>query len=308
MSKMKKIISISLAVVISLGALIFLCCCDPNIQVYVDGVYAVINTSMRTATVYAFDKDDSVSTYEPQVCYVPETISYNNRVYTVTQLSRYSYDRDLVVGGHAKKIVIPQTVTDIYLFSFDMSDTFDYLEEIEVHPDNANYSTFGGALYSKDYSTLIMYPPAKRDITMYIRNEVTAIYDNQWNYRNKYVENVIVGAGNTVFSDVDGVLLSNNGTRLEYVPYSHSAILELPDGVQTIAKWSLRYANIDHMYLPKSVLNVAYVDGVEYNPLRYVAHLYFEEQQPQCIYGLDGYLNNVHLGVSRQDFYEMVKQ
>lgn len=305
MNKMKRIISITLATVTVACALIFMCCCDPYIEIHVDGVYAVVHTTRHTAIVYRFDKDDSVGAYESQVCYVPESITYNGKVYTVTELSGWLYERELVVGGHAKRIVIPQTVTEIDLFSFKISDTFDYLEEIEVHRDNENYSSLNGVLYSKDYSTLIMYPPAKSDTTMTILREVTAIYENQWNYCNKNVEKVTVEAGNLVFSEVDGVLLSNGGTRLEYVPYAHDSVLELPDGVHSIARLSLRYANIEHLYIPSSVYNVEYVDSIWYNPLRYVSNLYFEESEPQYIVGWLEYLNEVHCGVSRDEFREM---
>ena len=309
MNKVKKIISILLTVALFACALILLCSCDPYVNVHVNGVYAVVDTSSNTATVCGFDKDESVGPYDAQVCYVPETLTYNGDNYTVTGLFQDgSHSNPFVVNGHVKRLVIPQTVTYIDLFSFTMSDTFDYLEEIEVRTDNPNYASLDGVLYSKDCATLIMYPPAKRSTTMYIRSEVTQVYESHWNYCNKYVEKVSVEAGNTVFSEADGVLLSNGGTRLEYVPYAHDSVLELPNGVQQIARWSLRYANVEHLYLPASVYNVEYGDNVMYNPLRYVAHLYFEQEQPLCIAGLSKYLNEVNCGVTREDFRQLTKQ
>lgn len=308
MSKFKKIISILLTAVVFACALIVLCCCTSEINVHIDGVYAVLDTTNDTATVYGFDKDESVGAYEPQVCYVPETIYYNGDNYTVTELSSWGYnDNALVVDGHAKRLVIPQTVTNIDLFSFSLTDTFDYLEEIEVRGYNQYYASIDGVLYSGDYSTLIMYPPAKRNTTMYINRDVNEIYPSHWNYCNKYVEKVMVEAGNPVFSEVDGILLSNNGTRLEYVPYGHSGVLELPNGVQTIAKLSLRFATIEHMYLPESVQNVECGSDIMYNPLRYVANLYFEEEEPLYIVGWSRYLNEVNCGVTREEFSELVK-
>lgn len=308
MKKTKKIISIILITVLFTCALILLCSCLPYEIVHVDGVYALVYDSGNTATVYGFDKSEHVGVYEAQVCYVPEKIYYDGESYTVTELSvgEERYGGELVVGGHVKKLVIPKTVTYIDLFGFNRSDTFDYLEEIEVHKDNQYYASFGGALYSKDFTTLIMYPPAKRDTTMTIHSTTTEIYDSHWNYCNKYVEKVSVGAGNTVFSDMDGVLLSHGGTKLEYVPYGHGGVLELPNGVQTIASMSLRYANVEHMYIPASVNSVELVGDIMYNPFRYVANLYFEEAEPQYIAGWSRYLNEVQRGVSREQFQELV--
>ena len=309
MNKTKKIFSILLATVLSACALIVLCGCLPYEDVLVDGVYALLYDSGNTATVYGFVKSDKVGVYEAQVCIVPETIYYDGETYTVTELSvgENSYGRELVVGGHAKKIVIPKTVQVIDLFGFTRSDVFDYLEEIEVARDNEYYSSYGGALYSKDYSKLIMYPSARRDTTMYIHSNTTEIYQSRWNYCNKYVEKVSVGKGNTVFSEENGVLLSHGGSVLEYVPYSHGVVLELPDGIQTIGAMSLRYANIEHMYIPASVSNVEFNGNVMYNPLRYVANLYFEEEDPWCISGWSSYLKEVQRGVSREQFQQLVE-
>lgn len=306
MNKTKKIISISLAMLLFTGALILLCCCDPYMEVCVDGVYAQLCTSDNTAIVYRFAKDESVGRYDPQVCYVPETIYYDREVYTVTALNGLFYERELVAnGGHAKRIVIPASVSQIDLYSFQTNDNFDYLEEIEVHKDNEYYSSIDGVLYSKDGSLLIMYPPAKRDAVMRIGRNVTAIFENQLNYSNKFVERVSVEMGNLVFSDLDGVLYSNMGTRLEYVPYAYGSVLALPDGVQSIARWSLRYANIEHMYIPEGVNNIEYVKDVNYNPLRYVANVYFQEEEPYYAMKFSAYLMEVHCGVSREEFAEL---
>ena len=306
MTRTKKIISVTLSAVLFAAALLLLCCCLPYADVHVDGVYAQVYFNSNTAIVYGFDKDESVGRYDAQVCYVPETIYYDGEIYTVTELSKIDYDTELVAdGGHAKRIVIPATVTVIDLFSFNASDSFDYLEEIEVHKDNPNYTTVNGVLYNKYCDTLIMYPPAKRDTTMVINKDVTEIYNNQLNYSNKYVEKVSVEAGNPIFSEVDGVLYSNRGA-LEYVPYAYGSALELPDGVECIAKWALRYANIEHLYIPASVIDIEYVREAAYNPLRYVANVYFEEAEPFYAVFFGDYLMNVHCGISREGFGELI--
>lgn len=305
MNKAKKIICTALSVVVFSGALLVLCCCLPYADVHVDGVYAQVDFSSNTAIVYGFDRDASVGRYDAQVCYVPETIYYDGEVYTVTELSNMYYETELVLdGGHAKRIVIPASVTRIDLFSFRASDCFDYLEEIEVHQDNPNYTTVKGVLYTKNCDALVMYPPAKRDTTMIIKSSVTEIYSNQLNYSNKYVEKVSVEEGNPVFSEVDGVLYSSRGA-LEYVPYAYGNVLELPDGVECIAKWALRYANVEHLYVPASVTSIEYSREVFYNPLRYVTNVYFEEEQPFYAEFFGSYLMNVHVGVSREAFAEL---
>ena len=307
MNRTKKIISITLSIVLFAGALLLLCCCLPYADVHVDGVYAQVHFNSNTAIIYGFDRDESIGRYDAQVCYVPETIYYDGEIYTVTELSKMDYyGTELVAdGGHAKRIVIPATVTAIDLFSFDASDTFDYLEEIEVHKDNPNYTTVNGVLYSKCCDTLIMYPPAKRDTTMLINKDVTEIYGNQLNYSNKYVERVSVEKDNPVFSEVEGVLYSNR-CALEYVPYAYGTTLEIPDGVGCIAKWAFRYANIQHLYIPACVTDIEYSREVAYNPLRYVPNVYFEVEDPYYAQLFSDYLMNVHSGVSRDDFHELV--
>ena len=306
MNRTKKIISVALTAVLFAGALLVLCCCLPYADVHVDGVYAQVDFNSNTAIVYGFDRDESVGRYEAQVCYVPETIYYDGEVYTVIELSSMNSNIDLVAdGGHAKRIVIPATVTRIDLFSFRASDSFDYLEEIEVHRDNPNYTTVKGVLYTKNCEALVMYPPAKKDTTMVIKRDVTEIYNNQLNYSNKYVERVSVEEGNTVFSEVDGVLYSSRGA-LEYVPYGYGCALEIPDGVECIAKSALRYANIEHLYIPASVTTIEYSREAYYNPLRYVANVYFEEEEPFYAEFFGDYLRNVHVGVSREAFGELI--
>ena len=308
MNRTKKIICTLLSVVLFVGALLTLCCCLPNsAEIHVDGVYAQINLrSSNTAVVYGFDRDESVGKYDAQVCYVPETIYYDGELYTVTELSNVHKDTELVAdGGHAKRIVIPATVTHIDLFSFRASDCFDYLEEIEVHADNPNYTTVKGVLYTKDCDALIMYPPAKRDTSMLIKKNVAEIYNYQLNYSNKYVEKVIVEDGNTVFSEVGGVLYSSRGA-LEYVPYGYGSVLELPDGVECIAKWAFRYANIEHLYIPASVITIEYSRETFYNPLRYVSNVYFEQEEPFYAELFEDYLMSVHVGVSRDLFGELI--
>ena len=301
----KKVISVVLFVVLFGGALILLCCCDPYHDVCVNGVCAQLDRSDYTATVYRFEKDPSVGQYEAQDCYVPETIYYNKNLYTVTALNGLYYNREIVSnGGHAKRIVVPSTVTEIDFLSFSASDNYDYLEAILVHKDNPNYADVDGVMYDKSCTTLIMYPPAKRDETMVIRQSVTEIYESQLNYSNKYVSSVSVETGNTVYSAIDGMLFSQNGTLLEYVPYGYDEVLELPSGVTCIAKWALRYANVEHMYLPESVVELRYPYAF-YNPLRYVRNLYFEAAEPTCIFGLEDYLNQVNCGVSREEFRQL---
>lgn len=306
MNRTKKIISVALSVVLFGAALLLLCCCLPYANVNVDGVYAQVYFNSNTAIVYGFDKDENVGRYDAQVCYVPETIYYDGEIYTVTELCNVNYDAEFVAdGGHAKRIVIPATVTSIDLFSFRTSDSFDYLEEIEVHKDNPNYTTINGVLYNKYCDTLIMYPPAKQDTTMFINKNVAEIYSNQLNYSNKHVEKVSVEDGNLIFSEIDGVLYSNRGA-LEYVPYAYGSALELPDGVTCIAKWALRYANIEHLYVPASVIDIEYSREVAYNPLRYVSNVYFEAEEPLYAEIFSDYLMNVHCGISREGFSELI--
>ena len=69
---------------------------------------------------------------------------------TIQTIGTYAF-----YGSTIRNITIPNTVKEIGNYAFAGCK---YLEEIEVEPDNLNYSSSSGILYNKDGSRLITYP------------------------------------------------------------------------------------------------------------------------------------------------------
>ena len=325
MSKRKKFLSIVLVSILLLVFNVALCSCVSNENGYhgEDGVHAILFRNSEEAIVYAFDKDPNTDRYEGQTCIVPSTIVDGNTTYTVTAFGYYDYfARELVKGGgHAVEIVIPETVTEIYLDGYPLSDTFDYLERFSVDLDNPQFTSVDGVLYNKDCSTLLMYPPAKKDTTWIMPRQLSEIDRAQYNYCNKYLENIEVEDGNDHFSVIDNALYSADAKTLVFVPAGHGENLALPDGISTIDYCALRYANIVNLYVPQHIwkdeendyqllMNIIYdkeANLSDFHPFRYVANIYFyDEELPMFLSDVNLPYTEFHFGVTRDSFWEIV--
>lgn len=73
-----------------------------------------------------------------------------------------------------KSVTIPATVQTIGIIAFSACPD---LQEIQVHPANANYASYDGVLYSKDMKTLMQCPAGKSGIIT-VPESVTAISQN----------------------------------------------------------------------------------------------------------------------------------
>lgn len=323
MMKSKKILSFVLITVLAVAAVVVLCSCVSDEKEYHDnGVYATLFRS-GYATVYAFDKSTDVDWQDGQTCVVPDTIYYDGDAYTVTVFGNIDhYPTALVVdGGHAGEIVIPETVTNIYWDGYSLSDTYDYLERITVASGNTCYKSVNGALYNKEGTELLLYPPAKRDATFVVPRQLEQIERRQYNYANKFVKNIVVEEGNEYFSIIDNALYSVDGKTLVYVPACHSESLALPDGISSIGYCALRYANIVNLYIPQHIwrdelndyqiiMNFYqdnYLDLSDYHPFRYVQNIYFyDEELPKFLQDVSLPYTEFHFGVSRDAFEKII--
>ncbi len=130
---------------------------------------------------------------------------YNGKAVTkIAYLAFYDYD-SLV------EIEIPETITKIGDYAFLYSGG---LMQITVDPNNKNYQSINGNLYSKDGRTLIQYAAGKTDTSFTIPENVTQIDKFAFNEcRNltsvtlpQNLESVGVGA-----FDLIGILTGNTG-------------------------------------------------------------------------------------------------
>ena len=123
-----------------------------------------------------------------------------------------------------KRITIPSTLTGIGEQSFTSCSA---LESIEVDKSNSTYSSEKGVLFSKDKTSLYVYPSNKLDETYTIPNSVTYVYSFAF-FVNKNIKNITI-----------------------------------PENVEAIGKAAFfGCENIERIMIPKNVENIG-VQGVQ---------------------------------------------
>ena len=89
---------------------------------------------------------------------IPETVSYEGRVYTVISVGRMTSENLFNEGnavGKAVKVVLPKTIA----FIWDSAVSADgWLQEITVDKENEHFLSKDGVLFTKSMYTLIQYP------------------------------------------------------------------------------------------------------------------------------------------------------
>ncbi len=91
------------------------------------------------------------------------------------------------------------------------------LAQIDIASENASFSSFGGVLFSKDCTTLYLYPPAKSDASYTIPDSVISLEYCSF-ASNRYIASVISGTGLTTIdrfafsgcSNLKRITLRNN--------------------------------------------------------------------------------------------------
>ncbi len=148
-------------------------------------------------------------------------------------------------SGMKKKVTIPASVTSIHYNTFYYCDA---LTEIEVHKDNATYSSADGVLYNKKKTELLEYPYAKKDVTFEIPSGVTAIKQYA-GYRTPNLKNLIIPASvssveayafyhlnQTITGTVGGNVIMKGSTppavNSSTFPYKGSMQLTVPTGAR----------------------------------------------------------------------------
>jgi hypothetical protein len=231
---------------------------------------------------------------------IPEEI--NGRPVTTIGVSSFYYNRKLesihiplsvtCIENHAfykcyslKEITIPASVSFIGETAFFRTIS---LTAIRVDPDNQFYSDIDGVLYNKDQTELLIYPEAKASetytlpdtvehvgrlvfgyanrslIEVIIPNSVKAIEENPF-YRCDSLRAIQVDPGNTVYSDLDGVLFSKDQTELlAFSVASDMAYYTVPATVRAIGMYAFGWpsSGIKELTILSNV-----VDFPEYSPI-----------------------------------------
>ncbi len=243
-------------------------------------VYKIHSEEDRTATVVRVDESCSPQFGGDKE--IPQKVIINSKTYTVTAVGINAFENHsrltsitipnsvTSIGGYAfsgcsglTSITIPNSVTSIGNWAFKNCDgltsvtignsatanCFPYafwdcknLTEINVNPENANYSSINGVVYDKNASTLILCPNKKASIT--IPNSVTSI-------------------GNYAFmncSELSSITIPNSVETIgDYAFKSCSRLssITIPDSVTSIGRSSFEYCvGFTSITIPNSVTSI----------------------------------------------------
>ena len=114
---------------------------------------------------------------------IPETVTYNNRTYTV--ISICSLTMNLQQEPVFTSVIIPKTVKFIWGESYSLR-FISTIEEYVVNKDNPYFTSLDGVLFTKTLFTLIAYPRANARTEYTIPDEVRYIADKAFGENQEY--------------------------------------------------------------------------------------------------------------------------
>ncbi len=153
------------------------------------------------------------------------------------------------------------------------------LEAINVEEGGSAFASVDGALFTGDYTKLLIYPGASTSTEFEVPAAVTSLDASAFSAA-KNLQRFTVEAGSTAYKAVDGVLFSADGSVLvayplgktgesyvvptsvteigDYAFYYHPSItaVTLPDGLEVIGKWGFGYTMLTAIELPEALTTI----------------------------------------------------
>ena len=196
-----------------------------------------------------------------------EAFSYCSSLASVTIPNSVTFIGDYAFSdcSSLESVTIPNSVTSIGCSPFSGCSK---LKNIDVYPENANYSSIDGILYNKDVTKLICCPGAKISVT--IPNSVTSIGDEAFygcsSLESVTIPNSVTSIGDDAFYDCNDLktIYMQCEVPIECNPSFSDKILKetalyVPTGTKTYYKivdpWR-NFWNIEEM-------DFSGVDGIE---------------------------------------------
>ncbi|HCK86869.1 MAG TPA: hypothetical protein DHW68_07505 [Ruminococcaceae bacterium] len=176
-----------------------------------------------------------------------------------TSLSKVQLSNGLAkIGDYAfgrcenlAEITIPDSVTEIGESAFSGCTS---LKEITVSPDNKNYVSVDGVLFSKDMSILLAYPAGNKRSTYTVPDGVTKIEYGAFCDCTSLTE-ITVSPNNKNYSSFGGVLFNKSRSKLLKYPIGNECRAYIvPDGVAEIGSSAFDgCTSLEEITIPESI-------------------------------------------------------
>lgn len=252
------------------------------------------NLDLKSFSISQFESLEKITVSEKNSQYV----SINGVVFTKDKSTLIFYPP----AKTDNTLILPKQTSSIsdYLYAKK------YLSVIAVEAGNTSYSSVDGVLFTADGRKIICYPLNKKNET-YVIPRSWSVFDTYHFETNDHLKYLEVEEGNTVFSAYNGDLYSVDGSILLYRPKNDNIqVLELPDNVTTISRYTLNY--VKYLYVPAGLQNIVYdisgynVDINDSNTIANVDYIYFESEELPFFLRYTRFKGRVKFGVTREDF------
>ena len=161
-------------------------------------------------------------------------------------------------------VTIGNSVTSIGYGAFSNCSS---LTSIKVDDANAAYCDIDGVLFSKDKTTLVIYPCGKTDVSYTIPNSVTSIGQNAFadcsSLTSVTISNSVTNIGNMAFADcrsLTSVTIPNSVTSIEDYAFewcSSLTSITIPNSVTSIGSGAfVECRSLTSVTIPNSVTSI----------------------------------------------------
>ena len=124
-----------------------------------DGVYYKLYLNVSKACVYSLDDKNG----EQTKFVIQPYVEYEGVQYTVTEVGEYKFQAVgspyFLLSTRMQEVFIPETVEKI---NFECFVDGDFLQKIDIHPENPNYASHDGIVYTKDMKEILFCPSARK--------------------------------------------------------------------------------------------------------------------------------------------------
>jgi hypothetical protein len=152
-------------------------------------------------------------------------------------------------------VTIPTAVNGIGMATFRNCPS---LISIEVSPSNSLYSSTDGVLFNKDKTLLLQYPCGKQGPAA-VPASLTRLGPSDAFFGCSGVTGFTVDPASTIFSTLDGVLFSKDGSVLVRFPPGRAGAYEIPNGVTTMDGYAFSScAGLTRVTAPATVATFGY--------------------------------------------------